>query len=143
MTEEDYAEKVLKFLPNCDWGGGKVPPDFPPFVIGLDDLAELAWGELGKACGLNMTGKELLDGFLASEEFVSAMNGLGTVIPVLRKYKDGKLNDRQVRTKLKKYLRRTCKDAADSLDDLSEIFGQLAEAGLEPAQPYGQGILNP
>ena len=65
----------------------------------------------------------------------SAMNGLDTVIPALRKYKEGKIDERQVRVKLKKYLRRTCRDAADSLDELSEIFETIAGAGLEPALP--------
>jgi len=106
-------------------------------------MAEWVWDEVGRAVGLNMTGKELLEGILESEEYVCAMNGLDIVFSVLRKYKYGRLSERQVRTKLKKYLRRTGQDATDSPDEISEILCPIAGAGLEPAQPYGQGILNP
>ena len=142
MTNEEYVGKLLRFYPG-NHESEKNSSFFPSFSSNPHDIAEWVWGEVGKSFGLDLTGKELLGGFLASEEFVSAMNGLGTVIPALHRYKNGEIDERQVRVKLKKYLRRTCRDAVDSLDELSQIFETLAEAGLEPAQPYGQGILNP
>lgn len=71
MTNVEYVEKLLRFFPGKR-EAGENPSFFPSFSSNPRDIAEWAWGELGKSVGLDVTGKELFDGFLASEEFVRA-----------------------------------------------------------------------
>ena len=60
------------------------------------------------------------------------MNGLDVVFTACKDFSDGKIGERQVERTLKKYLRRTGKDASDSIPELSEIFNQVTRQGLEP-----------
>jgi len=69
-----------------------------------------------------MSGKELLDGVLASPEYQQAMSGLDVVFTACKDFSNGKIDERQVEKRLKKYLRRAGNDAADSVSELSEIF---------------------
>ena len=71
---------------------------------------------VGERFGLSLSGKELFDGFLASNEYVSAMNNLNTITSITCDYSKKKISDRQFCSRLKKYLKRTGQDAADFVD---------------------------
>ena len=57
---------------------------------------------------------------------------MDVVFKACKDFNEGKINERQVEKKLKKYLRRTGQDAADSIPELSEIFHSITRQGLEP-----------
>jgi len=90
--------------------------------------------------GINMTGKELLDGFLASTEYQQAMNGLSVVFKACKYFNDGKINERQVEKTVKKYLRRTGQDAADSISELSEIFQSFTRSRLNRSRMFTASV---
>ena len=93
---------------------------------------EYGWGLIADEFGLKMSGKELLDGFLTSPEYQQAMSGLDVVFTACKDFSNGKINERQVEKRLKKYLCRVGNDAADSVAELSEIFNSVTRQGLEP-----------
>jgi len=67
------------------------------------------------------------------------MSGLDVVFTACKDFSNGKINERQVEKRLKKYLRRAGNDTADSVSELSEIFNSITRQGLEP-RPASAGI---
>jgi len=128
VSDRQYAETL-----SAHWDmGEKCAPNFAPNFSNPREFAEHGWGLIADEMGLKMTGKELVDGFLASSEYQQALNGMDIVFKACKDFNEGKINERQVEKKLKKYLRRTGQDAADSIPELSEIFHSITRQGLEP-----------
>ena len=124
VSDRQYAETLSAYW---DVGQG-CAPNFTPNFSNPREFAEHGWGLIANELGLKMTGKELLDGFLSSTEYQQALNGLDVVFTACKDFRDGKINERQVEKIVKKYLRRTRQDAADSIPELSEIFDSIYPA---------------
>ena len=100
------------------------------------EIVESLWGEVATTFGIPMSGKELLGGFLASPEFVSAQHDVNTILAITSDYGKKKISERQCCSKLKKYFKRAGRDAADFVDDCFRNIDQktavVERRGVEP-----------
>ena len=131
VSDRQYAETLSVYW-DVGRGAGEKNTFFTPYSFNPREFAEHGWGMIADELDINMIGKELLDGFLASTEYQQALNGLDVVFKACKDFNDGKINERQVEKTVKKYLRRTGQDAADSIPELSEVFHSFTRQGLEP-----------
>ena len=95
LSDEEYAAAMCAKRLGQDSGGAAGAPDSAPALGGTDrELCERMWGMVGERFGLSLSGKELFDGFLASNEYVSAMNDLNTIASIACDYSKKKISDR-------------------------------------------------
>jgi site-specific recombinase len=73
-----------------------------------------------------MSGKNFLDALLSSDDYAQAINAFTPVISACRKLSEGRATEKDVLKSVKKYLRRAGKDAADSVDELADIFENIS-----------------
>ena len=133
LSDEEYLARMCAIRTGQVSGGVVCAP-----ALGETDreLCERIWGMVGEGFGLPMSGKELLEGFLDSNEYVSALNDLNSISAIACDYNKKKITDHQFRSKLKKHLKRIAQDASDFVDEGFEKMEQsphlLGRVGLEP-----------
>ena len=101
------------------------------------EFLESVFGTLGEELGFPMSGKELLADFFSSNEYASTVSNINLLLSDSCDYSKGKISDRKMRSKMKKYYKRLFQDAMDVFDEeLGKITAKTDRAegtGVEPA----------